>query len=124
MSFALRSEAPHQASPRAPVHRQQYAVTFYRQLASGQYEMLYFSIVSMREHRGQDELHVAQSFISPVRRISGTGAVQAILALMERVKQDKKLPDGKRLYVKLGCRGDWPDLQEPGWQPPEMTPVV
>lgn len=50
--------------------------------------------------------------------------VQAILALNERLKKDKKLPDGKRLYVKLGCRGDWPDIQEPSWQPPELTTVA
>ena len=51
-------------------------------------------------------------------------AVQAILALMERLKKDKKLPDGKRLYVKLGCRGDWPDIQEPSWVPPDLNPAA
>ena len=59
-----------------------------------------------------------------VRALKVPGAMQAILALMERLKKDKKLPDGKRLYVKLGCRGDWPDIQEPSWVPPELTPAA
>ena len=24
----------------------------------------------------------------------------------------------KALYVKLGCRGDWPEIMPPGWAPP------
>lgn len=23
----------------------------------------------------------------------------------------------KSLYVRLGCRGDWPDIKPPGWDP-------
>jgi hypothetical protein len=57
-------------------------------------------------------------------RSDNQGVLQAIAALVERCKKDKKLPDGKRLYVKLGCRGDWPDIQPPDWQPPEPQPVA
>lgn len=23
----------------------------------------------------------------------------------------------KSLYIRLGCRGDWPDIKPPGWDP-------
>lgn len=48
--------------------------------------------------------------------------MQAVPALLRVVENDPKMPQGKLLYVKLGCRGDWPDLQHPDWKPD--APVV
>lgn len=35
-------------------------------------------------------------------------------------------PEGKKsLYIRLGCRGDWPDIKPPGWDPstsPDASP--
>ena len=52
---------------------------------------------------------------------------EALIALMtnfEREAEKKGMPDGQRslaakklLYVKLGARGDWPEIQPPEWQP-------
>ena len=50
--------------------------------------------------------------------------VQTVPALLELVKKNPKLPQGKALYVKYGCRGDWPDLQPPEWRPTEPSPTA
>ena len=52
---------------------------------------------------------------------------EALIALMtnfEREAEKKGMPEGQRslaakklLYVKLGARGDWPEIQPPEWQP-------
>nr|VDD24470.1 unnamed protein product [Brassica oleracea] len=34
---------------------------------------------------------------------------------------DKGLPSKKSLYIRLGCRGDWPNIQLPGWDPSSDT---
>ncbi|XP_050219748.1 probable inactive shikimate kinase like 2, chloroplastic [Mercurialis annua] len=45
-------------------------------------------------------------------------AAQASLsALKQLILSDKKLTDKKRLYIRLGCRGDWPNIEPPGWDP-------
>ena len=30
-------------------------------------------------------------------------------------EDDPQVPGKKGFYVKMGCRGDWPVLQPPGW---------
>ena len=52
------------------------------------------------------------------------GALQAVPALMNLLEKDDQMAKGKLLYVKLGCRGDWPDIQPPEWQPPDAAPPV
>ncbi|CAA0825458.1 Probable inactive shikimate kinase like 2-chloroplastic [Striga hermonthica] len=43
---------------------------------------------------------------------------QASLSALKRlVLSDKKLTGRKSLYVRMGCRGDWPDIKPPGWDP-------
>lgn len=42
------------------------------------------------------------------------GALRALKVLLEA---DKELPSKKSLYVRLGCRGDWPNIMPPGWNP-------
>ncbi|XP_051137649.1 probable inactive shikimate kinase like 2, chloroplastic [Andrographis paniculata] len=43
---------------------------------------------------------------------------QASLSALKRlILSDKNLPGRKSLYVRLGCRGDWPDIKPPGWDP-------
>ncbi|CAA2979962.1 probable inactive shikimate kinase like 2, chloroplastic [Olea europaea subsp. europaea] len=46
------------------------------------------------------------------------GVAQASLsALKHLILSDKNLPGKKSLYIRLGCRGDWPDIKPPGWDP-------
>jgi len=42
-------------------------------------------------------------------------------ALLGLVDNEPGLPKGKLLYIKLGCRGDWPEIMHPEWQPPEVA---
>ncbi|OVA02872.1 Shikimate kinase/Threonine synthase-like 1 [Macleaya cordata] len=43
---------------------------------------------------------------------------QACLSALKRlILADKKLPGKKNLYIRLGCRGDWPNIKPPGWDP-------
>lgn len=43
---------------------------------------------------------------------------QASLSALKRlIMSDKKLPGKKGLYIRLGCRGDWPNIKPPGWDP-------
>ncbi|XP_022923578.1 probable inactive shikimate kinase like 2, chloroplastic [Cucurbita moschata] len=44
-------------------------------------------------------------------------AQAALSALKQLVLSDKNLPDKKSLYIRLGCRGDWPNIKPPGWDP-------
>lgn len=41
-------------------------------------------------------------------------ALSAIAALLDK---DEELCKKKGLYVRLGCRGDWPNLKPPEWAP-------
>lgn len=45
---------------------------------------------------------------------SKTVAQASLSALKRLILSDKKLPGKKSLYVRLGCRGDWPDIKPPG----------
>ncbi|KAB1216074.1 putative inactive shikimate kinase like 2, chloroplastic [Morella rubra] len=44
-------------------------------------------------------------------------AQASLSALKQFVLSDKKLPGKKSLYIRLGCRGDWPNIKPPGWDP-------
>lgn len=44
-------------------------------------------------------------------------AQASLSALKHSILSDKNLPGKKSLYVRLGCRGDWPDIKPPGWDP-------
>ncbi|XP_059444859.1 probable inactive shikimate kinase like 2, chloroplastic [Corylus avellana] len=46
-----------------------------------------------------------------------TVAQGSLSALKQLVLSDKKLAGKKSLYIRLGCRGDWPNIKPPGWDP-------
>ncbi|KAI7729032.1 hypothetical protein M8C21_021855 [Ambrosia artemisiifolia] len=48
-------------------------------------------------------------------------AQAALSALKQLILSDKKLPGKKGLYIRLGCRGDWPNIKPPGWDPSSGT---
>lgn len=59
-----------------------------------------------------------------VVKLSGWDAAHAksvaqasLSALKQLILSDKKLPGKKSLYIRLGCRGDWPNIKPPGWDP-------
>lgn len=47
-------------------------------------------------------------------RPAAEGCLKALKYLLE---SEKDLPGKKNLYVRLGCRGDWPNIMPPGWDP-------
>jgi hypothetical protein len=50
--------------------------------------------------------------------------VQVLPALFNVVdKSERDIGKGKHLYMKLGCRGDWPEVQAPDWQPDDAIAV-
>ncbi|CAI5514031.1 unnamed protein product [Closterium sp. Naga37s-1] len=49
-----------------------------------------------------------------VARAAAEGALTAAKAALDA---DPQLPGKKSLYVRMGCRGDWPDLMPPSWDP-------
>ncbi|XP_042490716.1 probable inactive shikimate kinase like 2, chloroplastic isoform X2 [Macadamia integrifolia] len=48
---------------------------------------------------------------------SKTLAQASLSAIKMLILSDKKLPGKKNLYIRLGCRGDWPNIKPPGWDP-------
>ncbi|XP_047342390.1 probable inactive shikimate kinase like 2, chloroplastic [Impatiens glandulifera] len=46
-----------------------------------------------------------------------TVAQASLSAIKRLILSDKKLPGKKSLYIRLGCRGDWPNIKPPGWDP-------
>ncbi|KAL2900654.1 putative inactive shikimate kinase like 2 chloroplastic, partial [Bienertia sinuspersici] len=48
-------------------------------------------------------------------------AQASLSALKQLILSDKKLPGKKSLYIRLGCRGDWPNIKPPGWDPSTAT---
>ncbi|KAL5551058.1 hypothetical protein UlMin_001234 [Ulmus minor] len=44
-------------------------------------------------------------------------AQACLSALKQLLLSDKKLPGKKSLYIRMGCRGDWPNIKPPGWDP-------
>lgn len=48
---------------------------------------------------------------------------QATLSALKRlILSDINLTGKKSLYIRLGCRGDWPDIKPPGWDSSSGTP--
>lgn len=60
------------------------------------------------------EMVVALSGWENCARPAAEGCLKALKYLLE---SEKGLPDKKSLYVRLGCRGDWPNIMPPGWDP-------
>ncbi|XP_022731830.1 probable inactive shikimate kinase like 2, chloroplastic [Durio zibethinus] len=48
-------------------------------------------------------------------------AQASLSALKQLILSDKILPGKKSLYIRLGCRGDWPNIKPPGWDPSTAT---
>jgi len=44
-------------------------------------------------------------------------ARQVLKGIKDYTKRDADMPKRKGLYIKLGCRGDWPNIQHPDWRP-------
>lgn len=44
-------------------------------------------------------------------------AQACLSALKQLLLSDKELTGKKSLYIRLGCRGDWPNIKPPGWDP-------
>ncbi|XP_039121295.1 probable inactive shikimate kinase like 2, chloroplastic [Dioscorea cayenensis subsp. rotundata] len=44
-------------------------------------------------------------------------AQACLSALKQLLLSDKQLTGKKSLYIRLGCRGDWPNIKPPGWDP-------
>ncbi|XP_074312122.1 putative inactive shikimate kinase like 2, chloroplastic isoform X2 [Silene latifolia] len=51
-------------------------------------------------------------------------AQASLSALKQLILSDKKLPGKKSLYIRLGCRGDWPNIKPPGWDPSSGNDVT
>ncbi|XAR70666.1 hypothetical protein NMG60_11027591 [Bertholletia excelsa] len=47
----------------------------------------------------------------------------SLSALKQLILSDRKLPGKKSLYIRLGCRGDWPNIEPPGWDPSSGSDV-
>jgi len=58
---------------------------------------------------------------SDAARPAAEGCLRALKCLLE---SDKELPGKKSLYIRMGCRGDWPNLLPPGWNPSEKDAQV
>ncbi|KAK4486539.1 hypothetical protein RD792_006635 [Penstemon davidsonii] len=54
---------------------------------------------------------------------SKTVAQASLSALKRLILSDKNLPGKKSLYIRLGCRGDWPNIKPPGSDPSNGTDV-
>ncbi|KAK1261831.1 hypothetical protein QJS04_geneDACA008868 [Acorus gramineus] len=46
-----------------------------------------------------------------------TVAQTCLSALKQLILSDRTLTGKKSLYIRLGCRGDWPNIKPPGWDP-------
>mmetsp|Transcript_6413 Transcript_6413/g.40042 ORF Transcript_6413/g.40042 Transcript_6413/m.40042 type:complete len:228 (+) Transcript_6413:4527-5210(+) len=75
--------------------------------------------IQQRDAYEMAELHVK------VRRDPGVSEAETGRALAGEVldrlftllEENEEIPKKKSLYVRLGARGDWPDLREPEWNP-------
>ena len=74
------------------------------------------STAPQREAYELAEVHLVMSKkeCKPGDEAAGIGA-QALEAIGSIIKDDPQVPGKKGFYVKMGCRGDWPVLQPPGW---------
>ncbi|KAI6707556.1 hypothetical protein NL676_010518 [Syzygium grande] len=55
---------------------------------------------------------------------SKTVAQASLSALKRLVLSERKLPDKKSLYIRLGCGGDWPNIKPPEWDPSTVDDSV
>uniref|UniRef100_A0A2P2KEW6 Uncharacterized protein n=1 Tax=Rhizophora mucronata TaxID=61149 RepID=A0A2P2KEW6_RHIMU len=86
---------------------------------------------AMDEHSAKEEArrhiqdgNLAYTNADVVVKLHGWDAAHAksvaqasLSAIKQLILSDKKLPDKKSLYIRLGCRGDWPNIKPPGWDP-------
>ena len=42
---------------------------------------------------------------------------KVVAAIAGAIEADDELLKRKGMYTKFGCRGDWPELKPPGWDP-------
>lgn len=62
------------------------------------------------------DVHLVMSSTTVGTEAEAVGiAGQALGAIKQLIEGDPQLPGKKGFYVKMGCRGDWPVLQPPGW---------
>lgn len=67
---------------------------------------------------GQSEIHLKVSdTIKWDEETAADVANQALQGVKKYVDSDQHLCGKKSLYIRLGCRGDWPDLKPPNWKP-------
>lgn len=75
--------------------------------------------VHQRDAYGMAELHV-QVRRNPEVSEAETGralAGKVLHRLCTLLEENEEIPKKKSLYVRLGARGDWPNLREPEWKP-------
>lgn len=72
-----------------------------------------------RDAYGMAELHVVVGRDPNVSEAETGKAVadEVLQRLNTLLENDDELPKKKSLYVRLGARGDWPNLREPEWKP-------
>ena len=64
------------------------------------------------------EVHVAPEAIAA----AGSDAASVVLGAIESlIDADAQLVGKKSLYIRLGARGDWPHLAEPGDDIPDLA---
>jgi hypothetical protein len=69
-----------------------------------------------REAYALADIHLIMSSPEVGTEAAAVGiAIQALGAVQQMVDGDPQLSGKKGFYVKMGCRGDWPVLQPPGW---------
>lgn len=70
-----------------------------------------------REAYQQAEIHIAiakdDSEAMTPRQVAEALLEQIMQRVAELVKKDEDLCGKKGVYMKFGCRGDWPDLRPP-----------
>lgn len=76
-----------------------------------------------REAYGQAEVRIAiaqnDADTLTVQQIADGVVPKILQAVDQLIKQDVNLCGKKGVYMKFGCRGDWPDLQ-----PPDNNPAL
>ncbi|KAL0740473.1 hypothetical protein Bca4012_081986 [Brassica carinata] len=78
--------------------------------------------------RNKQEREIGYSNADVVVKLQGWDPTHAksvaqasLSALKQLIISDKGLPGKKSLYIRLGCRGDWPNIKPPGWDPSSDT---
>ena len=74
------------------------------------------SIMPQREAYEFADVHLVMSSAEVGTEAEAAGiAIQALGAIQRMMEADPQLSGKKGFYIKMGCRGDWPVLQPPGW---------